>query len=508
MVLGIDLGTTYSVAAYVDENGVPHAISNSEGDTTTPSVVYFENEKKVVVGQVAKDYLSTDPKRVIKTVKNSMGEDKHFFPYEGLDLLPQDVSAFVLRKLVKDAEVFLNIKEPIKDVVVTVPAYFTEAQRKATKEAVKLAGLNLIANINEPTAAAVYYAYHSKMEQANTLVFDLGGGTFDVTVMRIDGANVEVKSTGGLKNVGGSFFDNELVEYVCEQFEEKHDIDLEDDEYIDVYNSLYEKVETAKKKICTTKSQTVIPINAGTVKDRIEISYEYFISVIKKLSDRIEVKIRAALNDAGMSVADRDQVVMVGGSSKIPYIEERVTKLMGKEPLKVVNPHEVVALGAAIQADNIYKKKENLVKDVCSHGIGFLSYSPKIGKKKNIVMIGRNSQIPASAVSDELAFAKDGQEHLNLTVTEGDYEDIEYAVIVKELKVKLPQIVKKGMKYKLQLDVDGNQNMKLVINGSELPDPIQVLVGNEKKDSDGSNKSDDIEIDEAKKEMLSKIVVA
>lgn len=507
MVLGIDLGTTYSVAAYVDsETGAPNAIHNSEGDTTTPSVVYFENEKKVVVGQVAKDFLSTEPKRVVKTVKNSMGEDKHYSPVDGMDLLPQDVSCFVLKKLVKDAEMALNTKEPIKDVVVTVPAYFTEAQRKATREAVSLAGLNLLSNINEPTAAAIYYAYKNKMEKANTLVFDLGGGTFDVTVMQIDGADVQVKSTGGLKNVGGSFFDEQLVEYVCEQFEERHGIDLEDDEYTDVYNSLFEKVEKAKIQICSTKTQTVIPINAGTKKDRVEITYDFFTSVIRRLCDRIEVKVKGALNDAGMSASDIDQVIMVGGSSRIPYIEERISCLIGKKPLKVVNPDEVVALGAAIQADRLFNKKVNLVKDVCSHGIGFLRYSPKENKRKNVVMITRNTQIPASATSNEFAFAKDGQEYLNLAITEGDYEDIEYAVIIKELKVKLPENVKRGMKYKVTIKADSNQNMELEIKSDELENPILTSIENEKGNE--TAETDEVDVDNEKMELISAIEVA
>ena len=218
MVLGIDLGTTYSVAAYVDENGNPQAVYNSEGDTTTPSVVYFEDEKNAVVGQTAKDFMTTEPQKVISTVKNAMGEDRVYSPIDGMSLKPQDISSLVLRKLVKDAENFLGGKEKITDVVVTVPAYFTDAQRRATNEAVKLAGLNLLSNINEPTAAAVFYAHKSKMQETNTLVFDLGGGTFDVTIMHIKDEIVEVKSTRGLKNVGGSFFDQQLVDYICEKF--------------------------------------------------------------------------------------------------------------------------------------------------------------------------------------------------------------------------------------------------------------------------------------------------
>lgn len=490
MVLGIDLGTTYSVAAYVDEDGNPQTICNSEGDTTTPSVVYFENETSVVVGQIAKDFMATEPKRVVSKVKNSMGENCRHTPLPNMSFLPQDISSFVLRKLVKDAETFLGVNGKITDVVVTVPAYFTEAQRSATNEAVKLAGLKLLANVNEPTAAAIFYANKCKMERANTLVFDLGGGTFDVTVMHINDADVEVKSTRGLKNVGGSFFDQQLVDYICEQFEDKYDIDLEDEEYSDVYNSLFEKAEKAKKQICTNKTQTVVPVNAGNNKERIIITYEYFVSIISKLCDKIENLVKMAIGDAGFSVEDIDQVIMVGGSSRIPYIEERLTNLMGKAPLKVVNPDEVVALGAAIKADKISKKKKNTVKDVCSHGIGFLRYSPEKDCKSNVVMIKRNTQVPARETSNELAFAKDGQKYVKLVLTEGDYEEIDYAVTIKEFNCNLPEGIKRGMKYSIELLVDEMQNIQVTIMIPDLSEKIVVKTGttqnNSEEDTDES----------------------
>ncbi len=481
MVLGIDLGTTYSVAAYVDENGEPHAIYNAEGDTTTPSVVYFEDDKNVVVGQIAKDFKATEPKRVISTVKNVIGENKVYKPLPNTSFAPQDISSFVLRKLVKDAEMFLGGTETIKDVVVTVPAYFTEAQRSATNEAVKLAGLNLISNINEPTAAAVFYAHKSKMEETKTLVFDLGGGTFDVTLMHIKGSDVEVLGTQGLKNVGGSFFDQQLVDYICEQFDEKYGIDLEDDEFIDVYNSLYEKVEKAKKQICTNKSQTVIPVNAGTAKDRVVITYDYFLSIIAKPYDKIANLVNVVIQEAGLSKNDVDQVIMVGGSSRIPYIEEEITKLIGKTPLKVVNPDEVVALGAAIHAEKLSKNKCNTVKDVCSHGIGFLRYSPKDENKYNVVMVPRNTQLPASASNNLFAFASDNQKVVKFTLTESDYEDAIYAVEIKSVSIDLPDGIKKGMEYIVELVIDEKQNITININIPNLSKDVSVSLADNKE---------------------------
>lgn len=504
MVLGIDLGTTYSVAAYLDETGMPRAIYNSEGDTTTPSVVYFEDDKNVLVGQIAKDFMSTEPKRVFSTVKNAMGEDRTYTPFPNMTFKPQDISSFVLRKLVKDAEVFLGGKEKITDVVVTVPAYFTDAQRSATNEAVKLAGLNLLANVNEPTAAAVYYAYKNKMQKTNTLVFDLGGGTFDVTIMHIEGSDVEVKSTRGLKNVGGTFFDDKLVEYICEKFEDEHDIDLEDEEYIDVLQGLYAKVEKAKKQVCTNRTQTIVPVNTGGVKDKIVITYEYFIGIVSKLCDRIENLVKIAIEDAGLNVDDIDQVIMVGGSSRIPYIEERITKLIGKTPLKVVNPDEVVALGAAIQADKLSKNMTSNVKDVCSHGLGVIRYSPREEKKINEVMIPRNTQMPASIIGDKVfAFVQDGQKYVKVVVTESDYDDVTYAVTIKELQFDLPAGIKRGMKYKVTMTVDAKQNISVSLT---IPDIAKELVLNV-KNQDSSEDSNGA-VDQAQVEKLKGISVA
>ncbi len=490
MVLGIDLGTTYSVAAYLDDAGAPRAICNSEGDTTTPSVVYFEDDKNVVVGQIAKDFMSTDPKKVISTVKNAMGENRIYSPLPNTSFRPQDISSFVLRKLVKDAETFLGNKEKITDVVVTVPAYFTDAQRNATNEAVKLAGLNLLSNVNEPTAAAVFYAYKSQMKESNTLVFDLGGGTFDVTIMHINDSDVEVKSTRGLKNVGGSFFDQQLVDYICEKFNDDHDIDLEDEEYIDVYQGLYEKVEKAKKQVCTNRTQTIVPVNAGAEKDRIVITYDYFVGIISKLCDKIENLVKMAINDAGLTVDNIDQVIMVGGSSRIPYIEERITNLMGKSPLKVVNPDEVVALGAAIQADKLSKKVANNVKDVCSHGLGVIRYSPKEEKKINEVMIPRNTQVPTTTSGrQDYAFAQDDQKALKVVVTEGDYDDVTYAVTIKELQFELPAGIKRGMKYTLSMSVDETQNISVIVEIYDINKKIVMDVRNKK---DVNKKTDDV----------------
>jgi len=501
MVLGIDLGTTYSVAAFVDDMGEPRAIYNAEGKTTTPSVVYFEDESNVVVGQTAKEFRATESKQVISTVKNAIGQDKEYSPLPNMKVSPQEVSSFVLRKVVRDAEMYFGDSEVIKDVVVTVPAYFTEAQRRATSEAVKYAGLNLISTINEPTAAAVYYAYKTKVKETKTLVFDLGGGTFDVTIMHINGDDVEVLATNGHNNLGGSFFDQHLVDYICEQFEEKHGIDLEDEEYSDLYYGLYEKVETAKRQICRTKNQTQIVINAGVAKDNIVLTYDFFLKAISKHCNKIEDMVNFVIEDAGLKPTDIDQVIMVGGSSRIPYIQEQIEKLVGKKPLNVVNPDEAVALGAAILADKLSKSEANVVKDVCSHGIGFLRYSPKEDTKYNVVMVPRNTQLPTQASNDLFAFACDNQKIVKLVLTESEYEDVMYAVEIREVQIELPDGIKKGMKYSVELSIDEKQNISIALN---IPDLNKTVVEGMTEESGNDSEKEYVEkINRRAEELLS-----
>lgn len=488
MVLGIDLGTTYSVAAYVDNNGEPRAINNDQGDNITPSVVSFEDENLVIVGQTAKDCMTTDPQSVVATVKYNIGrKDKTYSPISDKVFTPQDISSFILRKLVNYSEIHFGNKEKITDVVVTIPAYFTDSQRQATNEAVYLAGLNLLGNVNEPTAAAVYYAHMTKMNKSNTLVFDLGGGTFDVTIMHIDHDDIEVKSTRGLNKIGGSFYDQALVDYIVEQFEEKNDIDLEEEEYLDIYEGLYEKVEKAKKQICSTKGQTIVPINAGGKRDRIILTYNYFVSIISDDCDKIENIVKRAIDDAGLKISDIDNVIMVGGSSRIPYIEERITKLMGKEPLRVVNPDEVVALGAAIIADRLSKKGVNPIKDVCSRGIGILRYDPTKNNLINHVLIKRNSTLPKYASSDEYAFSMDGQEELNIVFTEGDYEDSYTKIINGEIKIPLPKGIKKEMKYLITICLDETRNLSVQVIIPELSKKLKENITKKVPDEKDTN---------------------
>lgn len=272
MVVGIDLGTTYSVCAHVDENGVPRILDNKEGSKTTPSVVFFDGDTSIVVGEVAKDNSVINGQNVVSAVKNYMGKKNILKKKNDVEYTPEVVSSFILKKIVQDAESSLG--EKVTGAVVTVPAYFTDAQRMATKHAAKLAELNLVGMINEPTAAALCYIKKQNVKNSNIMIYDLGGGTFDVTILHVgDEDDVEVLSTGGLSNAGGRFFDQYIVDYVVSYMDDKYDIDLEDDEYCDELQELYIKAENAKIQL-TNRSSTTIVLKVDRIKEQIEISKE------------------------------------------------------------------------------------------------------------------------------------------------------------------------------------------------------------------------------------------
>ena len=353
--LGIDLGTTYSACAYIDDSGKANIISNREGKNTTPSVVYLEQKDSIIVGQSAKDNQCMYPGKVVSLVKNSMGkvnadQSPIMIQTDYGEYMPEAISGFILSKLVADANAVLGVEdEEIKDVVVTIPAYFDDAQRKATDHAISMAGLNRLGFINEPTAAALYYAKQSGIENANILVYDLGGGTFDVSIIHIAGHAKEVISTNGLQKVGGSFFDKEIVQRICGDFYKKHGIELTAPEYIDILQELYGKAERAKINLSSVMT-TNIMVRVGTIMENYEITREDFEEIVSKLYRKTEACIRVALKDASLTVDQIDKIVLVGGCSRIPYIYKSIEEYFGKKPCIDVNPDEVVALGAAIYA--------------------------------------------------------------------------------------------------------------------------------------------------------------
>ena len=350
-VIGIDLGTTNSCVAVI-EGDTPTVITNKEGYRTTPSVVAFTKSKERIVGDAAKRQAAVNSDRTIFSIKRHMGTD-YRRKIDGKYYTPQEISAFILMKLKEDAEDFLG--QPVTDAVVTVPAYFTDAQRQATKDAGKIAGLNILRIINEPTSAALAYGLDNGMAQ-KVLVYDLGGGTFDVSVIDIGDNVIEVLATSGDNHLGGDDFDERIVNYLVEQFKISDGINLSKD--VSAMQRLREEAEKAKKELSSSVSTNInLPFIAmskdGPHHIDITLSRQTFNELTSDLVDRTITPVENALHDAGLSKTDINMVLLVGGSTRIPAVADKVRQLMGKEPSRNLNPDECVALGAAIQGGKL-----------------------------------------------------------------------------------------------------------------------------------------------------------
>lgn len=350
-VIGIDLGTTNSCVAVI-EGDTPTVITNKEGYRTTPSVVAFTKSKERIVGDAAKRQAAVNSDRTIFSIKRHMGTD-YRRKIDGKYYTPQEISAFILMKLKEDAEDFLG--QPVTDAVVTVPAYFTDAQRQATKDAGKIAGLNILRIINKPTSAALAYGLDNGMAQ-KVLVYDLGGGTFDVSVIDIGDNVIEVLATSGDNHLGGDDFDERIVNYLVEQFKISDGINLSKD--VSAMQRLREEAEKAKKELSSSVTTNInLPFIAmskdGPHHIDITLSRQTFNELTADLVDRTITPVENALHDAGLSKTDINMVLLVGGSTRIPAVADKVRQLMGKEPSRNLNPDECVALGAAVQGGKL-----------------------------------------------------------------------------------------------------------------------------------------------------------
>lgn len=350
-VIGIDLGTTNSCVAVIEDD-TPTVITSKEGYRTTPSVVAFTKSKELIVGDAAKRQAAVNSDRTIFSIKRHMGTD-YRKKIDGKYYTPQEISAFILMKLKEDAEDFLG--QPVTDAVVTVPAYFTDAQRQATKDAGKIAGLNILRIINEPTSAALAYGLDNGMAQ-KVLVYDLGGGTFDVSVIDIGDNVIEVLATSGDNHLGGDDFDERIVNYLVEQFKISDGINLSKD--VSAMQRLREEAEKAKKELSSSVTTNInLPFIAmskdGPHHIDITLSRQTFDELTADLVDRTITPVENALHDAGLSKTDINMVLLVGGSTRIPAVADKVRQLMGKEPSRNLNPDECVALGAAVQGGKL-----------------------------------------------------------------------------------------------------------------------------------------------------------